>query len=233
MTECIASFDIGSKNFCFYVQEIDVSQLNTIHNIPIQDRYHDDGTPTPKMTSILNELYKNGTTVVHLNIDLTTDCKKSKQLDQNVFYNMNAVLDKYSTIWDKCSIFLVEQQMSFRGKINTNALKLGQHCQSYFFFRYGKFKKVIEYPAYHKTSVLGSQKLTKGITKKGTIKYTVIAKPARKKWAVKKALEILTIKNETTSSLFKPKIKKDDLADTLIQLESFKYLYYINKSLFS
>jgi len=232
MTECIASFDIGSKNFCFYVQEIDVSKLTTINNIPINDRYNSDGTPTTKMTIILNEMYKNGITLLHLNIDLTTDCKKSKQLDQNVFYNMNAVLDKYSDIWDKCSIFLVEQQMSFRGKINTNALKLGQHCQSYFFFRYGRFKKVIEYPAYHKTSVLGSQKLTKGVNKKGTIKYAVINKPARKKWAVTKALDILTIKNETTSLLFKPKLKKDDLADTLIQLESFKYLYYINKSSF-
>lgn len=239
----IASFDIGSKNFCFYVEECDTNLLKNIKNIPSIQRYNPNGTPTDKMNDILNTIFKDGKTVIHENVDLTTNCSKGKYLDQNVLHNMTNMLDSYYDIWDKCSIIVVEQQMSFRGKINTSALKIGQHCQSYFLFRYGKFKTIIEYPSYHKTHILGAEKINKGITKAGKIKYVNIDKPARKKWSVEKAKEILTIRGEIEHILFSGKvkrskkddksiksksIKKDDLADTLTQLASFKYLYFVD-----
>ena len=54
----------------------------------------------------------------------------------------------------------------------------------------------------------------------------------RKKWSVNKAIEILTCRGEMDilENLTSVK-KKDDLADVLVQLQSFKYLMYINKSL--
>ena len=237
--EWIASFDIGSKNFCFYVEECDTNLLKNIKNIPSIERYNPNGTPTDKMNDILNIIFKDGKTIIHENVDLTTDCSKGKYLDQNILHNMTNMLDSYSHIWDKCSIIVVEQQMSFRGKINTSALKIGQHCQSYFLFRYGKFKTVIEYPSYHKTHILGAEKINKGKTKAGKIKYANIDKPARKKWSVEKAKEILLLRGETEHILLKKNerakkgekskaIKKDDLADTLTQLTSFKYLHYVD-----
>ena len=245
MTNCennlmwIASIDIGSKNFAFYVEEVDVGFLSKIKNIPSSSRYNLDGTPTVKMTDILKNMFKDGKTIVHENVDLTHGCLKVKYLDQNVLHNLTNILDKYSEIWDKCSIFLVEQQMSFGKKINLKAIKIGQHVQSYFLFRYGKFKTIIEFPAYHKTNVLGSQKINKGSTKAGKIKYKNIDKPARKKWSIDKAIEILTTRGETNHVLLNtkrgtkgcPSIKKDDLADTLTMLAAFKYLHFIDNSI--
>ena len=50
------------------------------------------------------------------------------------------VLDSLLPYFDKCSYFIVEEQMFFKGKNNKMAVKLGQHCQSYFYFKYGHFK---------------------------------------------------------------------------------------------
>jgi hypothetical protein len=67
------------------------------------------------------------------------------------------------------------------------ALKLGQHCWSYFSIHYGRSKNIIEFPAYHKTQVLGAEK-DKKVTKTGKINYKAVDKPQRKKWCFKKDL---------------------------------------------
>lgn len=227
----IASIDIGSKNFAFYVEEVNISILSKIKNIPKLDRYNPNGTPTMKMNTILNSIFKDGKTIIHENVDLTIN-SNGKYIDQNILHNLTNLLDKYSHIWDKCYIILVEQQMSFGKKINLKAIKIGQHCQSYFLFKYGRFKIVIEFPSYHKTHILGSEKINKGITKSGKIKFKNIEKPQRKKWAIEKAKEILKIRHENNHILLSTKkgIKKDDLADTIIMLSAFKYIYFVDKS---
>ena len=93
--------------------------------------------------------------------------------------------------------------MSFRGKQNTMALKLGQHCYSYFVFKYKNTKKIIEFPAYHKTQVLGApRKLTK---------------PQRKKWAIEKAYSILAEREDYDNLVLLHSVKKrDDISDCIL-----------------
>ena len=57
-------------------------------------------------------------------------------------------------------------------------------------------------------------------------------KPERKKWAVNKAIQILTDRKEfeVLASLTNKK-KKDDLADTLCQLQAMKYRFFVEKVL--
>jgi hypothetical protein len=226
----IASFDIGHVNFAFYVEEFKQKALSEIKNIPKEVRYNQNGTPTCAMGKILEKVFLNGKTILHKNCNITKDCIKGKKLDPNVLYNMIDLLDSYSSYWDKCNYFVVEQQMQFgKFKINPKALRLGHHCQSYFMFRYGRFKQVVEFPAYHKTQVLGCEKI-KGVKyKNGKPRWKAIDKPSRKKWGVLKATEILTNRGEEhTINNINTKTKKDDLADTLIQLQAFKYLYFVN-----
>lgn len=227
------SIDIGSVNFAFYVEEIDPEAFKKIKNIPEKQRYNIDGTPTPGMQKILELVYNNGTTILHKNSDISNNCVKGKKLDQNTFHNMTDLLDSYSDYWDKCSYFIVEQQMAFgKMKSNPKAVQLGHHCQSYFMFRYGRFKQVIEFPAYHKTHVLGCEKMKGKQSKNGNYRWKSIPKPDRKKWSVVKATEILTLRREEkTIQNIKSKNKKDDLADTLTQLQAFKYLFFINLSI--
>ena len=222
----IASFDIGKKNFAFYIEEFDKSEIMKLPRVQSSKRYNSDGTTTPDFEKIVKKVCTNGKSIIFENSDLTEGCKKSSYLDPETYHNMTDLLDRYVDYWDQCDAFVIEKQMSFGKRHNTMALKLGQHCWSYFAFKYGRFKEIVEFPAYHKTQVLGAKK----IISKGGTKYKAIDKPARKKWSVEKAISILKDRNDdkTISTLTSAR-KRDDLADVLCQLQAFKILVYIDK----
>ena len=221
MTSTIASFDIGKKNFAFIIEEVDLNKLKNIVNIPATKRYNKDGTPTDSFIKILDDLYMCGKVILIKNLDITYDCDPTKYFDPHLFINMQNELDKYTEYWNKCDAFIVEQQMSFgRRKNNSMAVKLGQHCQSYFLINYGIFKTTLEFPAYHKTQILGAPKSERK------------TKPGRKKWAIKKALEILNMrKDEETLSKVTTKKKQDDMSDCLLMTITFSYLCFIDKKI--
>jgi hypothetical protein len=218
----IISFDIGKCNFAFYIEEFQEADLEPIKNIPKIKRFQADGTPTPEFQKILSEIYLNGNTILYKNLDLTGNTKKEKYLDQKVCLNMITELDKVKDKLDLCSIIVIEQQMSFKNTRNTMAIKLAQNCASYFLHRYGETKEIVEFPAYYKTQILGAPK----------VGGKAMSKPQRKKWATEKALEIIMERGEAESleHITKSK-KKDDLADVLLQLQSFKYLRFVEKAL--
>jgi hypothetical protein len=209
----LASFDIGKKNFAFYIEEINLKELKEVENISKFKRYNLDGTCTPEFRKILDSVYMNGKKILLKNIDLTAGTNKNKYFD----------IESY---------VIVEQQMSFGKKVNTMALKLGQHCESYFLFKYGRFKEVIEFPSYYKTQVLGAEKLKK-TTKTGKTSYKAVDKSVRKKWAIDEASTILAEREDfdTLSELTSMK-KSDDVSDVIIQLQAFKYLHFIDKQEF-
>lgn len=226
------SFDIGKKNFAFYIEEIDKKGLQNVKNIPKKNRYNEDGTPTWEMDKILDGISGAGKTILFKNLDLTYNCDKKSYLDPETFHNMIDVLDQHGDYFDKCCSFVIEKQMNFAGKRNPMAMKLGQHCYSYFIFRYGRFKEIFEFPAYHKTQVLGAQKIKGKQCKNGNFKWKTIDQRARKKWTVAKASEILVKRGEEhILTNLKTTKKKDDLADVLCQNIAFLYLYYIDKSI--
>lgn len=228
----IASFDIGKKNFAFCIEEFDPEELGKIENITEYKRYNADGTPTDKMSCILDKIYANGRIVLHKKIDLTKNCDVKKKLDIEVFHNMIDTLDKYANFWDTCTAFVIEEQMAFAGKINRIAMKLGQHCMSYFLFKYGRYKSVIEFPAYHKTQILGAQKVAGKMYKSGKMRWKTMKPNLRKKWAVEKTIEILTCRGDiNTLDKMIANRKQDDLGDVCLQLQAFKYMVYVDGSL--
>lgn len=222
----IASFDIGKCNFAFYIEAFDDKQLSALTK-PKTKTYEDDGSPTESFSEILASVYLNGDKVLYRNLNLTTGCQKDKYLDKKVFINMIKVLDEHKSFFDSCDFFVIEQQMMFGKNRNPMAVKLAQHCYSYFLFHYGESKTIIEFPAYYKTQILGAPK----IKNEKTGKFKAMDKPERKKWAVEKAISILQERGDmdTLDELTNQK-KKDDLADVLIQLQSFKYLYFVEKT---
>jgi hypothetical protein len=207
----IASFDIGKKNFAFCVEEFKEGIEPTL--IPPKHRYNPDGTCTGDFQEYLDLFCREGRIILLRVEDLTigTDCKT--QLNSKVLFNMILVLDRFRNVWDTCDVFVIEQQMSFGKRVNTMALKIGQHCYSYFLLQYGLFKSVVEFPAYHKTKVLGAPKK--------------LTKPKRKSWAVDKALRILLDRDDKENiDVLKSHKKKDDLADVIVQLQAYKFLFY-------
>lgn len=223
----IASFDIGSKNFAFYIEEVSISIFKDLNFISKDNRYSVDGTPTLDFQEVLEQVYTSGHKILLKNYDITKGMDKTKYFDLKLCYNLTDVLNLYTEYWDKVSFFVVEQQMSFGKKHNTKALKLGQHCESYFINRYGRCnKKVIEFPAYHKTQVLGAEK-NKSTSKTGKISYKNMKDKERKKWAISHATYILSLRDdfETMSEIGSMK-KCDDVSDTIIQVQAFKYLNF-------
>ena len=186
----IAAFDIGKLNLCVYIEKVDEIKF---------------------LGKSMNTVLGHGEIILWKNHNITKDCHKSKYIDPILFYNLTELLDTYTSYWDMCDVILIEQQMSFGfKKINTLALKLAQHCFSYFQIKYKLTKQIIDYPAYHKTQLLCAPKK--------------MSKPQRKKWAVEKAQEILKLRNITNVDFEKSK-KEDDYADTLCMTQAYKLAY--------
>jgi hypothetical protein len=204
----IGSIDPGIENFAFCIVGVDEKSLST--------------------SSSLKDVYKASSSILIEVISLKDKSKdknkkekKSKtNLDYSIFVNLTTILDKYREYWDKCSIIIIETQMSFGDKVNVKALKVAQHCYSYFSIFYANFKTVLNYPAYHKYHAL---ECPKGMTK-----------PQRKKWAVEKAQEIWIGNNDfSTLQLVSKYRKKDDLCDSFIQAVSFIFLKFCKKRNFN
>ncbi len=219
----VASFDIGKKNFAFLVQTFPLDLLAGLPHVYKRDRYNPDGSLTPAFSKIVDQISSSGRVEAFRCVDLTHNCDKNSYLDPETFHNMTDFLRSYDAMWDTCTLFLVERQMSARTRFNTMALKLGQHCLGYFRIRYGRIKEIHEYPAYHKTQVLGA---TKPPGKRGMTKHD------RKKWAISKSLDVLTRRKDTaTLSQLTSIKKKDDVADCLLQAISAIVLLQQNRRL--
>ena len=213
----LVSFDIGKKNFAFVIEEVNINKVNKLTKIDKKLRYNKDGSPTKPFEKELNKLYKCGKVILVKNVDLTKDCNPKLTLDEHTYVNMLDVLDEHQEYWDKCEHIIIEKQMSFRGKYNVMAMKLGQFCFSYFKIKYRESKNIIDYPAYHKTQVLGA------------IKLDVKQKYKRKKWAIQKATEILELRKDTQNlKQIQDKKKQDDMSDCLLMTITYTYLKYID-----
>jgi len=229
-----ASFDIGKKNFAFTIECFSKKELEDVreYNIEKSKRYNPNGTSTPEMEEILNKVYENGKVILQKNLNLTKGCDSKKRLDVLSLHNMIEELDIFDSYFKKCTYIIIEKQMNFGKARNPMAMKLADHCFSYFIFRYGKVPVITEFDSFHKTQVLGAEKkLT--YTKKGKAKYGSVDPKKRKNWAVEKALEIFESREEDNiiESINKMK-KKDDVCDTFLQLQAFKYLYFVDGAIF-
>lgn len=234
MIRC-ASFDIGKKNFAFCIEEINKNELlelnSSLIKIPKNKRYNTDGTMSEELKNIMNRVYLSGKLILHKNVNLTQNCDSKQRLDPETYHNMADVLDEHVSYWDTCSVFIIEEQMMFKGKINPMAAKLAQHCYSYFCFKYGRFREVIFFPSYNKTQILGAPK-TQTKTKKGSVRWKTLDDKKRKEWSVNVATNILNLRNEDTFLFEMLKRKKqDDLADVITQLQSFKFLAFVQQEL--
>jgi hypothetical protein len=214
----VASFDPGKCNFAFAIEEISEENLKQIKSIPKSKRHDSDGSQTKEYNNIINKALSCSKTILVRNINVNGNTDKSKYLDTRVFVNITNLLDEYRGYWDKCSFILIEQQMSFKKGHNTMALKIAQHVFSYFTFCYSTFKEIIEFPAYHKTKILGAPKK--------------LTKPQRKKWAIEKATSIWESRNDTEMLDYVKKIKKkDDLSDCFLMCSCFGIMRYITQDI--
>ena len=166
---------------------------------------------------------------VRVELDGGKETVRSHSITIDTVRSLTSVLDSHSCILETCTVFLIEQHMSR----NTFAVKLAQHCVSYFSIRYppipGAPREIVVFPAYYKTKTLGAPKVE---NKRG--RMVAMSKPQRKKWSVQRAKAEAERKEDAVllDALSNNK-KKDDIADCFNQLQAFKIERFDNKRKFN
>lgn len=243
MAYTIASFDIGVKNFAQYVETTDLKKLEELSQkyhstIPAALRKRVKTILTPEISAILEEMFLIGERKEMGVYDLTRDAPGDDDGDQaydmdsrrNIFKH----LESHRATWDTCDMFMIEQQYfnmttfgpkgakkTKGGDANVKAIKIAETVASWFLIMYPT-KKVIFFGSQYKTQSLGAED---GLTK-----------PQRKKWSVDKAVDILTKRNDEYALDFMKRSKKiskqkqDDVCDTLIQCQAYKFREYIQRN---
>lgn len=220
----IASIDIGLHNLAFLIEDFDPIILSKIKNISQKERYDSNGEPTKSFQKILNSIYDEGTIFFIDKVNLTKE--KKKYVDDSVLISLSEYLDTLSVL-DSCDVIVIEKQL--QGKIirNNIASRIQHHIHSYIITKYRNTKETIIYQSSNKTKLLGAPKFINDKNNK-RIKMT---KYQRKRWSEVIAAKILLHRKDyiTYNKVFKTQSKLDDICDCLVQLQSYKYKYFVDK----
>lgn len=212
--EWICSVDPGSKNFSFGVEVFDTSMLSKLSYPPKNKRFIEKGKktkrgenlePSEEYVDFLEKFWHCGRTVHTSVSDITNGVKgKGKTILTNQdLVRLSELLDSHIELFDKCTTFVIEKQMAFKGVRNPVAIKVADFVMSYFLIKYKNSKKVVEHTAYLKTQLLGCP--------------GGLDKPKRKKWATEKADEIWSYRGDmNTVDMVGSIKKKDDVSDCLL-----------------
>lgn len=115
--------------------------------------------------------------------------------------------DQHLDLFKQCHLLIVERQMPF----NYKATRIAQHTLTYFMTKLKDLEQlplIVEIDSKLKGKELNAPK---NLNKNGL-----------KQWAVEEATKLLNIRNDKHGlDLLKKHRKKDDLADTLCQIEAF------------
>jgi len=186
----IASFDMGKNNFAQYVEKCSLDKLLELNEkyktLDTSLRRRTKGPMNDSIRKILEELFLCGERldigVFNFQTGIASD---SKKLDNYIRLNFLKHMEQYRWLWEKCDIFLIEQQFVNTfvrgGGINIDALKLGEALTIWLLDRFPE-KTVVSFGSQYKTQVLGAPEKLK--------------KPQRKKWAVEKTLDIFTLRED-------------------------------------
>jgi hypothetical protein len=203
----IAAFDMGTRNFAFCVEEFDPTPFSG--SLPIRPTFDAQGCPTPDYEEKLNGVYRTGRLLECKCVDLLEYCRTRNTT--NLYLGLTWLLDEYTSLWDATDLVLIEQQMAYgRHKSNIQALRLAQHCLSYFTTIYGPFKAVEEFASTHKTRLLGCPLVQRKLHAR------------RKQFAVGLAQRILEQRKDPLYELWRTFPKRDDVSDCVLMIQARK-----------
>jgi len=223
----LASFDIGKVNFAYCIEKIKISDITSIRNIPQSKRYNYNNSTKESFENVLTQIYLQGEIIEVNVIDMTIGTDTTKSLDPAVLRNITNHMDSKRDIFEKCCGFIIEQQFTGRkkGKFgmfqmqqNTMAMRVMQHLETYVSIVYPR-AVITEFSSRFKTQVLGCPKERNSDSK-------------RKTWSKHYFKDILIDKSDISILAYymaHPK-KKDDMADSYLQLQAWKYKVFIENA---
>ncbi len=203
----ILSIDVGVKNCAFCIEEFDHTKYHYLDDI--KKRCDFFGLTKP-FKDILKSSYKIGD-ILYWKVKDFSNKGTIPNDDNRICINLFKYLISIEDRIDEVDIIIIERQM----KKNHIARKIEGFLHSHFISKYGIYKTIMDISATKKTQYFH---------------YKEKNKNKRKKFAVKMAKKILKTRNDTINleKLNKSK-KKDDLADSFLQLIVFKLLIFYDK----
>ena len=187
------------------------------HNIPVTERkwiqpYYQIISIDPAQKNFafrIERRYHNGwiVPIVFNKVAVKSSEETAGILINNTYKVLTSFLDKYKEYYDDCHFIVIERQLPQ----NYQAVRISQHAISYFSMKLQDrplLPSIIEIDAKLKGRMLGGPKGS--------------ADGDLKRWAVEKARELLTIRQDhfSLSVLDHFRTKQDDLADTVCQVEA-------------
>jgi len=211
----ILSIDVGVKNLALFIEYFNKDVVTSCKNV-------DEVCTTGKTTFLARlDLYKEGTCY----------CK----IPDIVYKRLIDFLKKYDELFSACSCIIIEEQFYAFNKI---APQMACMIKMYFSVTHNEIPVVFVSPKI-KTRALGADKSIKN--------------KQLKKWVDKKIESILTNRSDKSLNFIKSNQSSDghifvngesilcdvagtnkktnDYADAICQLQAFKYLFFVEKSL--
>ena len=222
----VISFDIGTKNFAYSISEFDLLELNRLRTeylqLPKNFQRKSNGIMNEHVLKIMREMFSKGNLIKTECINLRSD--DYNHLNNETRVNLRQYLDDREEDIYLCDYVLIEQQFSqisgkgkrFKAQTNYDALKFSECVNMYFVVNYPKME-IITCPAKNKTMIFTDKKMVER---------------ERKDYADEKVYEILSLRNDSRAEMFlkkRGKKKTNDMADTIIQLEAWKYKTFVAK----
>ena len=163
----IASFDIGKKNFAQYVETIskdEIEHLKKCYAASKSGRASLVKTRTPEYRNFLKSVYLTGRRVHTGVYDLRNE-RKEDVLDNETRKNIIRHLHDHKWLWEKCNVFVIEQQFfkpsGRRGRnldssqANVDALKISELLIGWLLNEYPD-KEHLFFGSTNKTQLLGA-----------------------------------------------------------------------------
>jgi len=248
----ILSIDIGVHNMAFFCEEFNEQDIKNIcekykitekRESKSEKRFDENSLAIGNYKKLVDEISLIGNCILVEKLDLSH--KKGTEFDLQIFINLTCFFDKNKKLIDTIDKVVIEQQV----KTNPMAQRIEQHCVSWFTFQYLNTKEIIIFPARNKYLVLGAPK-NKFDEKKKIVRK--LNKNERKKWACDVVLSLLTnkvnVSTDTTVQNYSDVViintkqlyeyifdknsnKKDDISDTICQLNAFKIKRFLDKKI--
>lgn len=234
----IAVFDIGRKNFAFYVEEIEINKCNVLtqkfYALPKNKQRRFLGEMNEEVQSIHTELFQCGKRIKMDVVDLTDE---DGDLNNEVRFNLRTFMNDHEELWNSVDVFVIEEQYynpaaKFKAQrgVNKDAILLGESCYSYLIFNHHP-KPIQYFKAALKTQTFGCPDTIMKTSRDGLRSVKKMTKYDRKKWAVQKANEIFTLRDdeEGLEQLKQGKQKKDDMSDCVIMCQAYIFKHLVLK----
>jgi len=231
----VLSVDIGVHNTAFYLEEFNEEEINNIikkHNLlKSEKRYDQNGVAIGKYKNIVDDIFKIGDCIFVDKVNLSN--KKGSLFDLQTFINFTNYLNNNKNLFTVNTV-IIEQQL----KTNPMAQRVEQHLISWLTINFLNNIEIIVFPSRNKYLMLGLPKNVFDEKKKIVRKIT---KNERKKWTCDYTLfnftnkqivnkdNIINSKQLIDYIFEKHSDKKDDLCDTICQLNAYKIKKYLDK----